>query len=219
MASIRCRRCAEVQPPAFFCRRCEAIQDLPQDTDYLTVLGLPSHPAVDEAELDRRYYELSRKLHPDRFQTGGEDEQRASVQATALLNAAHRALRDVESRGRYWLERCGEHLGRDNNQVPGPLAAYVFDVQERLAELRAGANGTAAAIRSGLVETQRDLAERRGRDRAALDELLRSWPVGDDTQMSGDDRGAAAVRELKSLLSQLSYLRTLDRDLQSVLED
>lgn len=218
MASIRCRRCAEVQPPAFFCGRCEAIQLLPQDADYLAVLGLPSHPAVDGAELDRRYYELSRKLHPDRFQTGGEEEQRASVQATALLNAAHRALRDVESRGRYWLERCGEHLGRDNNQVPGPLAAYVFDVQEKLAELRAGVNGAGAAIRSGLVESQRELAERRDRDRAVLAELLRDWPLPDGTGTAEGERGAAAVRELKSLLSQLSYLRTLDRDLQNALE-
>lgn len=218
MASIRCRRCAEVQPPAFFCRRCEAIQQLPQDTDYLAVLGLPSHPAVDSAELDRRYYELSRRVHPDRFQTGGEDDQRASIQATALLNATHRTLRDVESRGRYWLERCGEHLARDNNRVPPRLAAYVFEVQEKLGELRAGANGAADAIRSELVETQRDLAERRERDRAALDELLRSWPAGDGTPTAADERGTAAVRDLKSLLSQLSYLRTLDRDLQNALE-
>lgn len=216
MTTIRCRRCSEVQPPAFFCRRCEALQLLPQDADYLAVLGLPLRPAVDGADLERRYYELSRRLHPDRFQTGDADDQQASVSATALLNAAYRTLRDVESRGRYWLERSGEQLGRDNNRVPTALAAYVFDVQEKLAELRAGANGSAAAIRSSLVETQQELGERREQDRGKLDTLLREWPDGDPA--TGGERAKAAVATLKSLLSELSYLRTLERDLQGALE-
>lgn len=218
MTTIRCRRCSEVQPPAFFCRRCEAIQLLPQDADYLAVLGLPPRPAVDGAELERRYYELSRKLHPDRFQTGDADDQQASVQATALLNAAYRTLRDVESRGRYWLERSGEPLGRDNNRVPTALAAYVFDVQEKLAELKAGANGSAAAIRDSLVETQQELGERREQDRRKLDVLLRDWPDDDRAASSERARERTALEGLKSLLSELSYLRTLERDLQNALE-
>jgi len=219
VATIRCRRCAEIQPPAFFCRRCDAIQPLPQNTDYLGVLGLPEHPAVDAADLDRRYYELSRRLHPDRFQTGAVDEQRASVAATALLNAAHRTLRDVESRGRYWLERSGESLGRDNNRVPASLAAFVFDVQEKLAELRAGANGATAAIRADLVETHGDVVERVARDREALDALLHDWPPANPTA-GGDaaERNISALRDLKTVLSELSYLRTLGRDLQRELE-
>ncbi|HEY8516862.1 MAG TPA: DnaJ domain-containing protein [Candidatus Binatia bacterium] len=217
---IRCRSCGEVQTPTFFCRSCEALQLLPQDTDYFTVLGFPSHPAVDEQQLEERYYALSRKLHPDRFQTRSADEQRASLQATALLNAAYRTLRDVEARGRYWLTRCGDDLGRDNNRVPPRLAAYVFDVQEKMSELRTSANGGAASLRRELSETHRDLTERRNRERAALAELLRGWPVGDDGEpTTRDERGAAAVRELKALLSELSYLRTLDRDVQAALAE
>jgi len=218
VASLRCRSCGEVQPPAFFCRRCEAIQGLPQDADYFAILGLPVHPGVDRAELERRYYELSRRLHPDRYQTGSSEELRASVQATALLNAAHTTLREVEARGRYWLARAGEDLGRDNNRVPPRLAAFVFEVQEKLGELRA-ANGAGAAIRSELVETQRELAARRERERKALDDLLRGWPLDQEQKTAADERGAAALRELKALLSELSYLGTLDRDLQRALED
>ncbi len=218
MRAIRCRSCGDVQPPAFFCRACESIQGLPQDTDFFAVLGLASHPGVDPAELDRRYYELSRRVHPDRFQTGSPEEQRASLQATALLNTAFRTLRDVETRGRYWLTRAGEDLGRENQSVPPRLAAYVFEVQEKVGELRTSANGSAAGLRSELVETQRELAERRDRQRTALNDLLRGWPLGDGTPVAADERGASALRDLKSLLSELSYLRTLDRDLQNALE-
>jgi molecular chaperone HscB len=195
------------------------VQALPQDTDFFAVLGLPPHPGVDVAELDRRYYELSRKLHPDRYQMRAVDEQRASVQATALLNAAHKTLRDVEARGRYWLARSGDSLGRENQSVPPRLAAYVFDVQEKVGELRASTNGTGAALRSELVETQRELTERLDRQCSALGDLLRGWPP-EDTQstLTPDERGPAALRELKTVLSELSYLRTLDRDLQNALE-
>lgn len=221
MRAIRCRSCGEVQPPAFFCRSCDAIQALPQDTDYFAVLGLPPHPCVDVGELDRRFYELSRKLHPDRHQTRSAEEQRASVQATALLNAAHKTLRDLEARGRYWLARSGDGLGRENQSVPPRLAAYVFDVQEKVGELRGAANGSAAALRSELVETQRELAERLHRQRSTLGDLLRGWPEEDaaaQPSLTPDERGPAALRELKSVLSELSYLRTLDRDLQTALE-
>lgn len=221
MRAIRCRSCSEVQPPAFFCRSCDAIQALPQDTDYFAVLGLPPHPGVDVAALDRRYYELSRKLHPDRYQTRSAEEQRASVQATALLNAAHKTLRDLEARGRYWLARSGDSLGRENQSVPPRLAAYVFDVQEKLGELRASVNGSASALRSELVETQRELTERLDRQRTALGDLLRGWPVevgAAQSSLTPDERGPAALRELKGVLSELSYLRTLDRDLQNALE-
>lgn len=215
MTRIRCRSCDEIQPPAFFCRRCDAVQLLPQNTDYFAVLGFPPHPAIDTKELDERYYALSRRLHPDRFATRSPEELRASVQATALLNAAYRTLRDVESRGRYWLARAGDDLAHDNNRVPPELAAYVFEVQDKMAEIAAGANGAAAGLRSELAEMQRELAERRARDQATLDGLLRAWPADAD---EGDECRAAARRELKSLLSELSYLRTLDRDLRKALE-
>jgi len=212
---LRCRSCGEVQPPAFFCRSCDALQLLPQDADYFTVLGLPPHPGVDPKALDERYYALSRRLHPDRFSTRPAEEQRASLQATALLNAAYRTLREPESRGRYWLARAGEVLGRDNNRVPPRLAAYVFDVQEKLSELKDATNGTSAGLRADLAETHRDLAERLARDRSALTELLHAWP-GDDAER--DERSAAKLRELKTLLSELSYLKTLDRDVSAALE-
>ncbi len=70
-------------------------------------------------------------------------------------------------------------------------------------------------------ETQRELTERLDRQRTALNDLLRGWPVQDDdarSQLTPDERGPAALRELKNVLSELSYLRTLDRDLQNALE-
>jgi len=91
---------------------------------------------LDESELTRRYYELSRRLHPDLYQTGVPQEKEASLKNTAVLTRAYRTLRDPVQRGQYWLELHGEQLGKENNKVPPKLAALVFEVQEKLAELR-----------------------------------------------------------------------------------
>ena len=128
-ASVRCWRCADTHPASLFCPHCQALQQLPPQVDYFTVFGLPRNPIVDEAALTLQYYDVSRRLHPDLYQTGTAEEKEASLQNTALLNRAYRTLRDVVQRGQYWLELQGEQLGRDNNRVPPALATLVFEVQ------------------------------------------------------------------------------------------
>jgi len=187
------------------------VQLLPTNTNYAALLGFAGGPGVDEGELRRGYYDLSRRLHPDRFQTGTPEEQRASVQATALLNTAYTTLKDVESRGRWWLERIGDSLSRDNRQVPPGLAALVFDVQETIAQRAGCPDAERGALDTELRRSRDELAERRSKERKKVEALLTGWPREGDTN--------AARAELKRALSELSYLRTLARDVQSALED
>src|SRR5262249_37089236 len=128
--TVQCWRCAHKHQPTLFCPACQAMQTLPAQIDYFTVLGIPHRPVVDEADLAKHYYDLSRRLHPDLYQTGTVEEREASLRNTALLNRAYRTLRDPVQRGQYWLELHGERLGKDNNRVPPDLAALVFMVQE-----------------------------------------------------------------------------------------
>ena len=205
-----CPRCGHEHAPRPLCPSCGAIRSLPSDTDYFTVLGLPRRPVLDEAALSETYYELSRGLHPDLHETGTPEEQRASLTNTALLNRAYRTLRDPVSRGRYWLGLHGEALGKDNNRVPPKLAALVFEVQEKLAEVRAtrSADGTDAqagpaaeleAVRGALDTQVRGL-------RSELDANFSRWEEG--TESPG------LLRELKRVLSELAYLGTLTRDVE-----
>lgn len=200
----RCWRCADTHPPSFFCPRCQAIQQLPPQVDYFTVFGLPQNPALDEALLAPRYYELSRRLHPDLYQTGTAEEKEASLQNTALLNRAYRTLRDVIQRGQYWLELQGEQLGRDNNRVPPALAALVFEVQEQLAEVRDHhAKGKEEAA-AELATLRAEVVERLDQSRSMLLNNLTQWKDGGDTRH--------LLQELKTCLSEIAYLRTLLRD-------
>ncbi len=49
---------------AHFCQACGKVQP-PAPVDYFTFFGLPYKLNIDTAQLEREFYALSRKLHPD----------------------------------------------------------------------------------------------------------------------------------------------------------
>ena len=205
MTPVRCWRCADAHPASLFCPHCRAIQQLPPEVDYFTAFALPRNPVIDEAALTLRYYDLSRRLHPDLYQTGTAEEKEASLQNTAILNRAYRILRDVVQRGQYWLELQGEQLGRDNNRVPPALAALVFEVQEKLAEVRdSRAQGKSESAAAELATLRAEVQERFEWSRATLAKNLTQWGDGNGTP--------ALLQQLKTCLSEIAYLRTLLRD-------
>ena len=110
--------------------------------DYFEVFGLPRRLGLDAAELQRRFYELSRRTHPDFHQTATAEEQARMLETSARLNAAYRALRDPIARVEY-LVRLEE--GRDTKEgagekppAPPALLAEMFEIQEALEEAKAG---------------------------------------------------------------------------------
>jgi len=206
-SAARCWRCGHQHHATLFCPACEAIQPLPSQADYFSVLGIPKNPVVDEGALTQRYYELSRRLHPDLYQTGTAQEKEASLKNTALLTRAYRTLRDAVQRGQYWLELQGEQLGKGNNRVPPKLAALVFEVQEKLAEVReARALGKDAETLTELGQIRAALEQHIAKLRGDLEANFAKW--------DGASSQAALLSALKALLSEIAYLRTLLRDVE-----
>lgn len=204
-----CRQCNGETRGGLVCATCGAVQPLAPDGDLFAVLGLPRHPHVDPADLERRYHEASRAVHPDRFQTASLREQELSLAASAAVNRAYRTLRDPVALGRYWLELSGAHLAQGGPAVPQAIAAEVFEAQEKLAELgAAGAGASAEALRREVSELRDHLAARLTTLREELVEQYRRW-----------SDGAPALAELGRRLSETAYLATLFGDIDEALGD
>ena len=208
-----CIQCGKAAADQLVCPGCGAVEPAAQESDYFDVFSLPRRLTIDLADLEQRYYALSRRLHPDLFHDHPPAEQAASLRATALVNRAYRVLKDPVQRGLYWLEQNGESLGRDNERVSPALAARVFEVQEQLEGLRvAPAAGKAdRAIRE--MAAIRD--ELRGDLDACGDRLAANFTRTDT--VGGNRDAAAALAETKQILSELHYLRTLLRDVEKEL--
>ena len=185
------------QEPRLLCAECGA--PLAAELDCFAALGLPRKLTLDPARLERRYHELSRKIHPDRFASKGPKVRDASLRATALLTRSYRTLRDPVSRGLYWLELNGEKLAENNKRVPRARRAGVRG---------AGATGRAARGASGPRErrtnAQREINERRGtastmeerpaRTRANLRALGCGLKDGQEGAGDGTENGALEDR-------------------------
>ena len=203
---VQCPSCARRCEPRLTCPECGA--PLGAELDCFAALGLPRKLALDSRDLENRYHDAGRRIHPDRFASANPAVRQASLRSTALLTRGYRTLRDPVSRGRYWLELQGEKLADNNKSVPADLAEMVFEVQEQLAELRASHNGSAsAAVRQRRAEVEAMV-------NAAHQELAHNFARWDAE--TGDRQ--PLVHELKSILSKIAYLRTLGRDVDRALE-
>ncbi len=203
-----CLHCGKPAVDQLVCAGCGIVAPAAPESDYFAVFSLPRRPTIDLADLEQRYYALSRALHPDLFSDRAPAEQAASLRMTALVNRAYKTLTDPVQRGLYWLELHGESLGRDNERVPPALAARVFEVQEQLEELRAARKAGPAASETKAVVAVRD--------------ELRSDLDGCETRLArnfarADVAEAAALVETKTILSELHYVRTLLRDVEKEL--
>jgi molecular chaperone HscB len=183
-------------------------------TDFFSVFGLERRLAIDVAALQRHFYELSRRWHPDFHQAAPPDEQARALDESARVNAAYRALRDPLARVEY-LIRLEE--GRETKEgaavkpkAPPALLAEMFEIQEALEEARAGALDD--ATRAALGE-QRDALRARMAEKEAsiVGPLSQAW----DAAAPGER--PAALAALKDALATRAYLRTVIDDLGGVL--
>jgi molecular chaperone HscB len=202
-----CWKCHAKLAAAVFCPECEVIQHLPAGVDLFEVLGLPRVLKIDPAELERRYHEASRAVHPDRHQTADAGARSMSLTASASVNRAYRTLRDAVARGRYWLELHGSRLGESNNRVPPALAAEVFEAQEKLEALRATDPGPErAAAEAEVRELRATVGGRLRRMKRELDDLY-----------AGGASDEALLQDLKRRLTEIAYLNTLLGDIEESL--
>jgi molecular chaperone HscB len=183
--------------------------------DYFEVFGLPRRLAVDGAELQRRFYELSRRHHPD-FQHGRPaDEQAVALEASARLNAAYRALRDPIARIEYLVRleegRATREGATMKPKAPPELLAEMFEIQEALAEAKA-----AGRLDDDARRTLRDQREHL-RERYRAEEGRLTGPLSEAWD-AADAAGRPAILEaVKRSLATRAYLRTVIDDLGETL--
>jgi len=91
---------------ALFCGTCGAVQP-PREADHFARLGLARSFDIDGAELQKRYFALQAKLHPDRFAGKSAKERAASLAQTTGLNEAYHALKQPLERAAYLLRLAG----------------------------------------------------------------------------------------------------------------
>src|SRR5258707_8956061 len=185
-AAHACWSCGDMRA-AQFCTSCGKVQP-PAPVDYFSFFGLPRKLNVDPGALEREFYALSRKLHPDIYAGSKSQEQEWSLEQSSRLNDAYRILKDPIRRTEYLLKLEGVDLegqskaateearktGQKKQIVPPDLLEEVFELNMQLEELRA--NKKLGEEDASLVgELQQHKAGLEEKFSALSDELKSYW--------------------------------------------
>ena len=101
--------------------------------DYFQLFDLPLQFAVDLAQLGVRYRQLQGELHPDRYASAPDYEQRVAVQYSALVNEAYATLRKPLPRALYLLQLAGMSQEEiSNQQIDGGFLIEQMELREKL---------------------------------------------------------------------------------------
>ena len=109
--------------------------------NYFDLFGLPVEYQLDKNGLSERYRELQRVVHPDRFASAPDQEQRLALQQATLVNEAFETLRDPLRRAVYMLQLQG--VDTDQETATTRDTAFLMqqmELREALAELRTSDN-------------------------------------------------------------------------------
>ncbi len=132
-----CWKCGHNEGHSLFCTSCHVLQE--PASDYYGLLGMDRRLNIADDELQPRFYEMSRRLHPDLFTRKSERERQYSLEAAAILNDAYRTLRDPVKRANYVLKQEGFDIGEQRSKdVPPELLEEVFELNMALEEMRSG---------------------------------------------------------------------------------
>ena len=204
--------------------------------DYFSFFGLSRKLNVDIADLEREFYSLSRKLHPDLYAQSTEAEQQKwSLEKSSQLNDAYRTLKDPVGRTEYLLRLQGVDLDEQSTQateaarvsgktkkqiVPPDMLEEVFELNMQLEELRANKKmGEQDPDLIGQLEEQKKSLQQK---LTTVDEELRTgWSAWDALVANGSDGSETSkpvIGQLVDVLNRRSYIRNLVRDVNEALE-
>jgi molecular chaperone HscB len=223
---------------AQFCGSCGKVQP-PAPVDYFAFFGLPPKLDLDVAALEKDFYVLSRKLHPDLNAQSGSKEQEWSLEQSSLLNDAYRTLRDPIKRTQYLLKLEGVELEEQSKSatekaratgevkkqiVPPDLLEEVFELNMQLEELRMNKKmGDDDPNLAKEIEHHKSTLE--AKHDALLQELQMHWQEWDNlidrnhgSKAPAEERAKITAKML-DVLNRRNYIRNLVRDVNAALEE
>jgi molecular chaperone HscB len=179
-------------------------------TDYFEFFGLERKLVIDLESLQKRFYDLSRQWHPDRFSRRPAHEQTEALEATSILNDGYRTLKDPVRRAEYLLTEEGFPIGEQRSRdVPPELLEEVFELNMLLEELRSGDESQ----RPQLNQARENFLEMRSQIDAELERLFSRF----DEAAPESEASKQVLQEVRATLNRRRYIENLIRDVERAL--
>jgi molecular chaperone HscB len=128
--------------------------------NYFELYELPINFNPDQQKVKQKFYELSKKFHPDFYINESQDKQDEVLELSTLNNKAFQVLKDEQKRLQYVLTLKGLLTEGENYQLPQSFLMEMMEVNEALMELEFDPNASKLAeVREEVLQIEKSLNE------------------------------------------------------------
>lgn len=127
--------------------------------NYFELYEIPVQLSPDKAQITAKYYELSRKYHPDFFSNASPEEQQANLEKSSAVNRAYKTFLDRDATIRYVLQTKELLEDEEKYKLDPGFLMEVMEINEALMDLEEGDEQTVNTIKNKVHELESDIYE------------------------------------------------------------
>ncbi|MDB5117048.1 MAG: Fe-S protein assembly co-chaperone HscB [Mucilaginibacter sp.] len=168
--------------------------------NYFDFYAIPQSFNPDQANLKKKFYELSKQYHPDFYANEDEAKQLEILELSTLNNKAYQTLADPAKRLEYILRLHNLVSDGAKPQLPADFLMEMMDVNERLMEIDNAAD--LSHITAEILAIEGDIDE-------ALAGLTKDYEQLDDTAKE------SRLNEIANIYYRQKYLLRIKESLNT----
>lgn len=167
-------------------------------TDYFAFYGLPLSFNPDVALVKQKFYEFSKKYHPDFYINESDEKQAEVLELSTINNKAYQVLSDPQKRLHYILELKGLLKEGENYILPQSFLMEMMDINEALMDLQFDPDPVKlASLKNDVNEVEKGL----------LDEILSLTESFENLSTVEQENTLVAIKDLYYRTKYLLRLR------------
>jgi Fe-S protein assembly co-chaperone HscB len=142
--------------------------------NYFELYEIPVAPLVNASVIKKKYYELSRKYHPDFFTGADEAEQKNVLEKSSDVNKAFKIFSDEDETLKYFLMLTNVLAEEEKYELPSGFLMEMLELNEELqmAEDTTPIQSQISNLKSQIYEPVKKIMEGYTADNIAEKELL-----------------------------------------------
>lgn len=121
--------------------------------NYFELYGIPVSLKPDQQLVKQKFYELSRKYHPDFFSNATEPEQAEVLEKSSAVNRAFKIFSNADETIKYVLQQKGLLEEEEKYQLPPDFLMEMMELNELAME------ETAETMRKKIADIQNEIYE------------------------------------------------------------
>lgn len=175
-----------------------------KDKNYFELYELPLSFQLDGAQLKKKFYELSKRFHPDFYVNESTEKQDEILELSTLNNKAYQVLSDPLKRIEYVLSLNNMLAEGDKYVLPQDFLMDMMDVNEALMDLEFDHD----ELKLAEISTQIDETEK-----TLFDELKNET---DEFHNKAGKEVEASLLKIKDIWYRQKYLMRIRESLQKI---